>query len=124
MKGLAVSFASLLAYILSLYCSLALAAPTAQTGNVTVGVNVVGIEKMNEQQQDALIAQLKKDGVKVVRTRAQLIETMRGALAEFARQGRLAAFYFAWGGHPGEAGSTIFRCGALTDAGKLALSPM
>jgi hypothetical protein len=373
MKRLAVSFASLFAYILSLYFSLALAAPTAQAGNVTVGVNVVGIENMNEQQQDALIAQLQKDGVKVVRTgisdgfhrfitqayaggirvvaiiypteggngahtrpadpavglqwaepalidsdpakfkawlaaqlaslesagvhlaafelgneingpyfngdflpaqasgrvlglsdldnprdpeghaisasyrsylavlaalkdvrdhsklnnttpiisadladgglpgrkpgqrldgvsipaslafmrragvdkmvdgygvhvypagdpyrsvstlsgilekeafalctaakpcwrtewrfnnnedccpvddrtRAQLIETMRGALAEFARQGRLAAsIYFAWGGHPGEAGSTIFRCGALTDAGKLALSPM
>jgi hypothetical protein len=35
-----------------------------------------------------------------------------------------AAVYFSWGGHPGEAGSTVFRCGALTDAGKLALSPM
>jgi hypothetical protein len=68
MKRLAVSFASLFAYILSLYFSLALAAPTAQAGNVTVGVNVVGIENMNEQQQDALIAQLQKDGVKVVRT--------------------------------------------------------
>jgi hypothetical protein len=59
------------------------------------------------------------------RTRTQLIETMRGALAELVRQGRLAAsIYFAWGGHPGDGGSTIFRCGALTDAGKLALSPM
>jgi hypothetical protein len=68
MKRLAVLFASLFAYILSLYFSLALAAPTAQAGNVTVGVNVVGIENMNEQQQDALIAQLQKDRVKVVRT--------------------------------------------------------
>jgi hypothetical protein len=59
------------------------------------------------------------------RMRAQLIGTMRGALAEFEGQRRLAAsIYFAWGGHPGEGGLTIFRCGALTDAGKLALSPM
>jgi hypothetical protein len=57
--------------------------------------------------------------------RVQLIGAMRDALTRFARQGRLAAaVYFSWGGHPGEAGSTVFRCGALTDAGKLALSPM
>lgn len=50
---------------------------------------------------------------------------MRGALAEFERQGRLAgSIYFSWDGHPGDAGSTIFRCGALIDAGRLALAPM
>jgi hypothetical protein len=59
------------------------------------------------------------------KTRVQLIGTMRGALKQFADRGRLAAsLYYSWGGQPGEAGSTIFRCGALTDAGKLALSPM
>jgi hypothetical protein len=56
------------------------------------------------------------------RVRVQLVETMRGALAQFIAQRRLAAsIYYSWGGNPGEAGSTIFRCGALTDAGKLAL---
>ena len=58
-------------------------------------------------------------------TRVKLIETMRNALQHFAEQGRLAAsIYYSWGGHPGETGSTIFRCGALTEAGKLALKPM
>jgi hypothetical protein len=57
-------------------------------------------------------------------TRMKLIETMRGALQQFSAQGRLAGFlYYSWAGHPGEVGSTIFRCGALTNAGKLALSP-
>jgi hypothetical protein len=58
-------------------------------------------------------------------TRTKLIETMRAALMELAEQGRLAGFlYYSWSGHPGEVGSTIYRCGALTNAGKLALSPM
>ncbi|MBV8926290.1 MAG: hypothetical protein JOZ74_13065 [Bradyrhizobium sp.] len=58
------------------------------------------------------------------RQRGQLIETMRGALKTFAQQGRLAAsIYYSWG-RPGELGSSIERCGALTSAGKLALSPM
>jgi hypothetical protein len=58
-------------------------------------------------------------------TRMKLIETMRGALKQLAAQARLAgSLYYSWAGHPGELGSTIFRCGALTDAGKLALSPM
>jgi hypothetical protein len=53
------------------------------------------------------------------RTRLQLINTMRGAMARFAQQGRLAAsIYYDWGGHPGT-GTTIFRCDALTDAGRL-----
>ena len=58
-------------------------------------------------------------------TLIELIETMRGALQQLATQGRLAAsLYYSWAGHPGEVGSTIFRCGDLTGAGKLALSPM
>ena len=58
-------------------------------------------------------------------TRVKLIETMRNALQHFAGQGRLAAsIYYSWGSHPGETGSTIFRCGDLTEAGKLALKPM
>jgi hypothetical protein len=58
-------------------------------------------------------------------TRTKLIVTMRGALQKLAAQDRLAgSLYYSWAGHPGEIGSTIFRCGALTEAGKLALSPM
>jgi hypothetical protein len=57
-------------------------------------------------------------------TRIKLINAMRGALEQLAAQGRLAAsIYYSWGG-PGEAGSTIFRCGSLTEAGKLALQPL
>jgi len=32
------------------------AAQAAQTGKVILGVNTVGIERMNEQQQDALLS--------------------------------------------------------------------
>ncbi|HYA40081.1 MAG TPA: hypothetical protein VEF34_02160 [Syntrophobacteraceae bacterium] len=56
--------------------------------------------------------------------RLQVIEELRGAFQHFVSEGRLAAIiYYDWSDKPGkEAG--IFRCGALTDAGKLALSPM
>lgn len=58
-------------------------------------------------------------------TRMKLIETMRGALQQLSAQGRLAgSLYYSWAGHPGEVGSTVFRCGALTDAGQLALKPL
>lgn len=59
--------------------------------------------------------------------RLQLVDAMRTALEQFADQGRLAAYYYySWAGLPGqrETQGGIFRCGALTDAGKLALSPM
>jgi hypothetical protein len=51
--------------------------------------------------------------------RVQQVGTMRGALKHFAEQGRLAAsIVFSWStGHKG-----IVRCGAVTDAGNLALS--
>lgn len=58
------------------------------------------------------------------RKRLKVIKELRKAFQYFANQGRLAGIiYYDWSDYPGkEAG--IFRCGALTDAGKLALSPM
>ena len=51
---------------------------------------------------------------------------MRSALEHFVGQGRLAAsIYYDWAEIPGKPDSwAIFRCGSLTDAGKLALSPL
>jgi hypothetical protein len=47
------------------------------------------------------------------------------AQATFVRQGRLAAIiYYNWTALPGFETQAIFRCGELTDAGKLALSAM
>jgi hypothetical protein len=40
----------------------------APAGNLIVGVNVVGVQRMSEQQQDVLIEQLRKAGVNTVRT--------------------------------------------------------
>jgi hypothetical protein len=56
--------------------------------------------------------------------RLKVIEELRGAFAHFVGEGRLAAvIYYDWSDKPGkEAG--IFRCGILTPAGKLALSPL
>jgi hypothetical protein len=48
--------------------SSALPLHAATTGDTTVGVNVVGVQNLSEQQQDALIEQLQKAGVKTVRT--------------------------------------------------------
>jgi hypothetical protein len=61
-------------------------------------------------------------------TRAKLVQMERQAFQPFVEQGRLAAArWYTWNGdfvgekeNPG----AIFRCGALTDAGKQALSPM
>jgi hypothetical protein len=60
--------------------------------------------------------------------RAALIqETMKG-FHDLARQGRLVGiFYYSWDSVPGSDQinpSSVFRCGVLTDAGKLALSPL
>jgi len=60
-------------------------------------------------------------------TRLRLIQTERQAFKYFADQGRLAAtIYFSWNGNPGdkENPGAIFSCGALTNAGQLALSPL
>jgi hypothetical protein len=61
-------------------------------------------------------------------TRVRLVEAERATLKRFVDQGRLAAsIYYSWDGDfPGqnENMGAIFRCGHLTDAGKLALSPL
>src|SRR5260370_38581111 len=41
---------------------------TARAANVVVGVNVAGVQRMNQQQQDALIEKLRAAGVNTVRT--------------------------------------------------------
>jgi hypothetical protein len=60
--------------------------------------------------------------------RVQLVKAERVALKPFIAQGRLAAsIYYSWDGDfPGQKENmgAIFRCGSLTEAGKLALSPM
>lgn len=60
------------------------------------------------------------------KTRLKSVQDMRTAFQGFARQGRLAAIiYYDWTGTPGGKDSwSIFRCGALIEDGKLALSPM
>jgi hypothetical protein len=46
-------------------------------------------------------------------------------LKSFVKQGRLAAIiYYNWTALPGFEAPFIFPCGALTNAGKLALGPM
>jgi hypothetical protein len=59
-------------------------------------------------------------------TRVKLIQSFRSALEHFASQGRLAGIiYYDWTEVPGKPDSwAIFRCGAITDVGKLALKPM
>jgi hypothetical protein len=57
-------------------------------------------------------------------TRKKLIETERQAFKAFIDQGRLAAvIYYNWTALSGFEAQAIFRCGALTEAGKLAISP-
>jgi hypothetical protein len=60
--------------------------------------------------------------------RLQLVQTERKAFEPFVVQGRLKALlWYSWNGdYVGEKENpgAIFRCGALTDAGRLALSPM
>jgi hypothetical protein len=56
--------------------------------------------------------------------RLKVIEQLRGAFQHFADEGRLAAIiYYDWLDTPGQS-QVLFRCGAITKAGKLALSPM
>jgi len=59
-------------------------------------------------------------------TRAKLVQAMRSAFQHFAHQGLLAALiWYDWAISPGKSDTwAIFRCGAITEAGKLALSPM
>jgi len=56
--------------------------------------------------------------------RSKVVEQLRGAFQHFVSQGRLAAIiFYDWADKTGNTGA-IFRCGALTTAGKLALRPM
>jgi Glycosyl hydrolase catalytic core len=60
-------------------------------------------------------------------SRALAIQSVRAALKQFVEQRQLTAvLYYDWLNIPGQKVESyaIFRCGALTDAGKLALSPM
>jgi hypothetical protein len=57
-------------------------------------------------------------------TRLKVIEELRGALQHFVSQGRLVAIiYYDWLDKPGQS-QILFRCGSITKAGILALSPM
>jgi hypothetical protein len=59
--------------------------------------------------------------------RVRTIKNQREAFRPFASQGRLAAIiYFPWTGFPGAPvdPNAIFRCGQLSNSGKLALAPM
>jgi hypothetical protein len=54
-------------------------------------------------------------------TRTKVVFVMMQTYKILANEGRLANItYFSWN----DPSYGIFRCGALTDAGKLALSPM
>lgn len=60
-------------------------------------------------------------------SRTQAIQSVRSALKHFVEQRRLTTIlYYDWLNIPGQKVESyaIFRCGALTDAGKLALQPM
>jgi hypothetical protein len=59
-------------------------------------------------------------------TRAGIVSTMRTILGQLVASGQLrAAIYYSWSGHLGVQNSpeAIYRCGALTQAGVLALEP-
>jgi hypothetical protein len=58
--------------------------------------------------------------------RAEVARKMHDILAKLSTQGRLAgALYYSWSGHRGvqESPEAIFRCGALTPTGRIALQP-
>ena len=62
--------------------------------------------------------------------RSRLIADMRGIFKDFSKQGRLVGLiYYDWSGDANWSKenrvdpSSIFRCGVLTDSGKLALAP-
>jgi hypothetical protein len=57
--------------------------------------------------------------------RLKLFHSEREAFKTFINQGRLAAaIIYNWESKPGFEYPSIFRCGALTEAGKFALKPM
>ena len=59
--------------------------------------------------------------------RGQLIELERTAFRQFAQQGRIGAIlYYSWTGMPNDNENqwAIYRCGALSQAGRWAIGPM
>lgn len=59
--------------------------------------------------------------------RKEEIQTERRAFEDFVRQKRLVALlFYSWSGSPGakEEVGAIFRCGALTESGRLAIAPI
>jgi hypothetical protein len=59
--------------------------------------------------------------------RGQLVELERTAFRQFAQQGRLGAIlYYSWTGLPNDSENqwAVYRCGALTQAGRWAIGPM
>ena len=59
--------------------------------------------------------------------RGQLVESERTAFRQFAQQERLAAIlYYSWTGLPNDTENkwAVYRCGALTQAGRWAIGPM
>jgi hypothetical protein len=59
-------------------------------------------------------------------TRLKLVQSIRTAFGQFANENLLGAIiWYDWAEKTGKPDSwAIFRCGTLTDAGKLALKPM
>jgi hypothetical protein len=110
------------------------------THSVVVGVNVYDEGLLSPAEQDAEVEQLAKNGVKTIRTglssksiyfitqafRTQVIEAERKAFEPLVQRGRLAPLlYYNRSGTPTTVDPMgVFRCGALTDAGRMALSPM
>jgi hypothetical protein len=60
--------------------------------------------------------------------RTPLVRELRGNLSQLAKQNRLGGlFYYNWVGNiraPKEDPASAFRCGALTESGRLAIDPM
>jgi hypothetical protein len=59
--------------------------------------------------------------------RLRLVQAERQVFLRYIQEGRLAAaFYYAWSGLPKDTENewAVVRCGALTDAGKLAIRPL
>ena len=56
----------------------------------------------------------------------KLVREMRGYFGQLARQGRLGGiFFYTWEGNiHDEAPVSAFRCGSLTESGRLAIAPM
>jgi hypothetical protein len=59
--------------------------------------------------------------------RLRLVQSERQVFLRYIQEARLAAaFYYAWSGLPKDTENewAVFRCGGLTDAGKLAIGPL